>query len=195
MTPHPERDALSRRLAERIEELTGSFAGEVFRFLNPKRAMTAELFAGKGSLWANGRWLLKGSTLCTYTSLTPETALAEALAAARYYRLPLSQATPCVMVSADVKLSRVVDLRNGQIRQRLRIAEHTILETNWRRENQKGREAITQAWGEAFQSQGIEGIIAPSAAQPEGTNLIVFPFNLLAGSRMQVVNEVTWPQP
>jgi len=180
-------------LAERIDELTGSFTGEVFRFHNPKRATTAELFAGKGSLWSNGRWLLKGSTPCTYTSLSPETALAESLAAQRYYRLPLSQATPRVMVSAEVKLSRVVDLREGLIRQRLRIAEHTILETDWRRENQHGHEAITQAWGEAFQSQGIEGIVAPSAAQPGGTNLIVFPSNLLTGSQMKVVNEVIWP--
>jgi RES domain-containing protein len=57
----------------------------VYRFIAPKYSDVDEMFAGKGPLHADGRWLAKGHCLATYTSLLPETALAEALASTRYY--------------------------------------------------------------------------------------------------------------
>ena len=113
MKPHADRDILKQRLSRRLKELVSPFSDSVFRFVDPRYSKTAELFAGKGSTYANGRWLAKGSHLATYTSLEPETSLVESLAANRYYGFPDENSAPIVLVTASAKLSRVVDLRDG----------------------------------------------------------------------------------
>jgi RES domain-containing protein len=97
-------------------------------------------------LYAGGRWNLRGLRVA-YTATEPETALAEALAHARYYNLPLSTALPRVLVSLVLNAESVLDLRNGQLRRGLHIDLDEIIETDWRRENRRSREAVTQAWG------------------------------------------------
>jgi hypothetical protein len=113
MDSHPDFVALARRLALRESDLKAGLTGEVFRFVNPAYSKVADLFAGKGALFAHGRWLSQGVGLATYTSLEPETSLAESLAAARYFGFPLSSATPLVLVTATVRVSKVIDLRDG----------------------------------------------------------------------------------
>ncbi len=194
MTAHSERSALFKRLAIKLDELAGPFAGTVYRFVAPKYSSVDGMFAGKGSWHASGRWLVKGPFLATYTSLLPETALAEALASSRYFSFPDEKAAPLVFVTASVKLRQVIDLREGKKRQRLRISESAILDTDWRKENRNGNEAITQACGWALQESGVEGFIVPSAAHAGGSNLIVFPANLKRTSRLKVLTEIEWPR-
>ena len=159
MNAHSERSALAKRLAGKLGELANPFTGDVFRFIAPKYSAVSEMFAGKGPLYADGRWLVKGQSLATYTALQPETALAEALASTRYYGFPEANSAPLVFVTAEAKLKQVIDLRDGKNRQRLRTSKSVILNTDWRRENQKGNEAITQAWGWALHESGVEGFI------------------------------------
>lgn len=78
MNAHSERHALRKRLAGKLDELAEPFSGTVFRFIAPKYSSVDDMFAGKGPLFADGRWLAKGHSLATYTALLPETALAEA---------------------------------------------------------------------------------------------------------------------
>ncbi len=146
MITHPERSGLGKRLAGKLDELTAPFKGCVFRFVAPKYSAVSEMFAGKGPLYADGRWLARGKNLAIYTALLPETALAEALASNRYYGFPDAHSAPLVFVTAEAKLKQVIDLRDGKIRQRLRTSEAAILQTDWRKENNTGNEAITQAW-------------------------------------------------
>ncbi|MCW1884885.1 RES family NAD+ phosphorylase [Luteolibacter flavescens] len=193
MILHPLSASLVRRIAAVWEDACTAFTGECFRFVKPTYSRTADLFAGKGALHANGRWLLQGVAPATYTSLEPETALAESLAAARYFGFPLSSATPAVLVTARMKLARVIDLRDGSIRRRLRVSEKSVLECDWRSFNREGDEAITQAVGRAALLAGFEGMLVPSAARAGGGNLIVFPGNLASGSTVRVVKEVEWP--
>lgn len=194
MTPHADRTSLAARLNDRIRELTTNFVGSVFRFVRPTDSSVKNMFAGKGALHAHGRWLIQGSKLAVYTSLMPETALAEALAANRYYGFPDSKSAPLVFVTAKVKLKQIIDLRDGWVRQRLRLGMETIIATDWRAENRSGGEAITQAWGWAMHEAGIEGFIGPSAAIREGENLIIFPENLGRSSLLKVTKEVDWPR-
>ena len=194
MTPHPNRVDFLRRLSERVDNLVSGFKGSVFRFVTPKYASVGDMFAGNGSLHASGRWLTKSQKLAAYTSLLPETALAEALAANRYYGFPDENAAPLVFVTASAKLQRVIDLREGRVRQRLKIAERAILDSDWRRDNREGSEALTQAWGWAFHEAGAEGLLCPSAAGNGEDNLIVFPENLLKSSHLKVLSEVQWPR-
>lgn len=194
MTSHPERSALGKRLAGKLDELAETFAGTVFRFIAPKYSAVDEMFAGEGPRHADGRWLAKGLIPATYTSLLPETALAEALASTRYYGFPDAKSAPLVFVTAEAKLKQVIDLRDGKNRQRLRIPESAILDTDWRKENRNGKEAITQAWGWAFHESGVEGFIVPSSANRGGSNLIVFPGNLKRSAHLRVLGEIDWPR-
>jgi hypothetical protein len=70
-----------------------------------------------------------------------------------------------------------------------------VLDCDWRSENRCGAEAITQAIGRAARACRLEGLIVPSAARACGTNLIVFPYRLMAGDSLKVTKEVEWPAP
>ena len=140
---------------------------------------------------ANGRWNLRGCCRLSYTSLAPETALSESLAPARYFNLPESSALPRVLVSLTVSLTKVLFLTDGPVRQRLRLGMETICHHDWRKENRRRVEALTQAWGGAFADAGYEAVLVPSAAA-RGHNLIVFPRNLQKHSVFEVENEVKW---
>jgi hypothetical protein len=194
MNPHSERSGLANRFAGKLSALAVPFKGTVFRFVAPKYTSVSEMFAGKGPLSADGRWLAQGKNLATYTSLLPETVLAEALASNRYYGFPDANSAPLVFVTAEAKLKQVIDLRDGAMRQRLRTSEAAILHTDWRQENTKGNEAVTQAWGWALHESGVEGFVAPSSAIRDGANLIVFPENLKRHSHLKVLSEVVWPR-
>ena len=93
----------------------------------------------------------------------------------------------------DVKLQRVLDLTDGQVRQRCRVSDKRMVSERWWREIFYDREALTQALGRAAASAGFEGIVVPSAAdRPHGVNVIVFTYNLLAGSRVDVITPISW---
>jgi RES domain-containing protein len=186
------------RFLDRVMDLGRAWdtalATPLFRFIDPRYSESDEIVEGRGAAYASGRWHVKGAAPISYTAREPETALAEALANARYYRLPLRTAPPKVLVCLNLKAMRVLDLRDGELRSLLRLSAKTMSGTDWRRENQQGRQAVTQAWGEIFGFAGFEAVIAPSAAVKHGTNVLVFPRNLRPGSRFEVENEVRWPK-
>jgi RES domain-containing protein len=193
ITPHPDASKLPERLKALGKNCDSVFDDELFRFINPSYSKPADIIDGAGALHANGRWNLKGAARLSYTALAPQTALAEALAHVDYYRLPQSKALPRVLVALRLKAHRVLDLRVGTIRTRLRLSDHTMKDLDWRAENQNGREAVTQAWGLAFSQEGFEAVIVPSAADSDGFNVLVFPENLTPGSCFDVAEEVKWP--
>jgi RES domain-containing protein len=119
--------------------------------------------------------------------------MAESLAHVRYYSLPESKALPRTLVALNVKVRKALDLRAGNLRSALRLAEGTIRHFDWRALNQKGEEALTQAWGQTFAAAGYEVVIVPSAADPKGTNVLVFPGNLTDGSVFSLDKDVEWP--
>ena len=129
----------------------------------------------------------------SYTALDPHTALSEALAHVNYYRLPMAKALPRVLVALRLKAKRVTDLRDGNIRKALRLSEETITNLDWRAENQNGSEAVTQAWGRVFAEAGFEAVVVPSAANPGGANVLIFPENLQLSSSFDVDSEIQWP--
>ena len=159
---------------------------DLFRFIDPQFSKAEDIVSGTGALHAAGRWHLAGSTLLSYTSFAPDTALAEAMAHVNYYRLPLAKALPRVLVALRFKARRVLDLSDGKVRQALKLSEATILKMDWRATNQYGAEALTQAWGRAFAEAGFEAVIVPSAADTHGANVLIFPENLQPGSRIEV---------
>lgn len=76
-----------------------------------------------------------------------------------------------------MSLLRVHDLTAAQVRKCLGVRA-ALLGEDWRAANDKGEEALTQAIGWLARAGGWEGLLVPSLAHRQGTNLIVFPGNL-----------------
>ena len=182
----PTFDQLRTRLT-RLRSAGTAFDGVVYRSSTPKYATEADMLTGEGSRRSGGRWNPKGIAL-VYTSLTPETAMAETLAHNRYNALPVEDAMPRVFVAVAVRLKTVLDLRDGSIRRRLQVSASQLLAVDWRTEAYLGREPITQRLGRAAHATGWEGLIVPSAADPDSHNLLIFPDHLSADSETTLLN-------
>jgi RES domain-containing protein len=177
MNPHPESDHLRDALGRCSSRLIG-WQGELFRSAAPKYANKDDIITGAGSKAAGARWSPPGGFHAVYASLDVETAVAEALQHFRYYGLPVSKAMPRVIVALEANLERVLDLGDGNVRRVLVVSMKRMLSEPWREEQQKGREALTQAIGRLACDLDIQAILVPSAARKAGSNLIVFPANL-----------------
>lgn len=164
-----------------------SFAGVGYRSSTPKYANETDLLTGEGSKRNGGRWNPAGISM-VYLSLTPETAMAETFAHHRYYGIPVEDAMPRTFVAVDVNLQSVLDLRDGKLRQRLRVSEERILAVDWRKELRAGSQPLTQRIGLVAREICLEGLIVPSAVDADGHNLLVFPDKLQAGSDISVRN-------
>ena len=126
----PTLEQLRTRLA-RLAALAVPFEGVVYRSSTPQYATEADLLTGEGSRRFGGRWNPVGIAM-VYASLTPETAMAETLAHNRYYGIPIEDTMPRIFVAIEVKLHTLLDLRDGNVRRRLQVAEDRILTVDWR---------------------------------------------------------------
>ncbi len=185
-TPRPTLDQLKSRLTQ-LRPTAAAFTATAFRSSTPKYANDPDLLSGVGSKLHGGRWNPIG-VAAVYASLTPETAMAEALAHNRYFGIPIEDAMPRTFVAIEVTLQAVLDLRLGSVRQRLKVSRNRLLAVDWRVEVRAGREPITQAIGRVAAEIGIEGMIVPSAADTNGHNLLIFPGNLAPGSHIRILH-------
>jgi RES domain-containing protein len=190
LTPHVDFSKIRTSL-QRLVLHAVPFRQHVYRMINPRYCKNADILNGVGGLRANGRWNIRRPFHCTYTSCSPETALAEVLNASRHKGLPDATALPRVLVCLGIEVQKSLDLTNGSVRQSARLARRRMVDEQWWSENQSGREAWTQAIGRAAAEIGFEAIIAPSHADPKtGTNVIVFPENLGVTSRWAIITPV-----
>lgn len=172
-------------------ELIGSTSGielTTYRSASPKYANERDLITGEGSRQHGGRWNPPG-VAAIYSSLTPETAMAEALAHARYYGFPIQSVMPRTFIALHLQLQRVLDLSKAKVRKKLGISKPRLVKTDWRAEMDLHQVPVTQAIGQAAFEAGIEALIVPSAADPAERNLVVFPDCLLKGSSMTVLGK------
>ena len=103
----------------------------------------------------------------------------EVLANGSHFHLPVEDALPQVLAAARAVLQRVLDLTDAKIRKMLRLSRETLFSEDWQATNADGGEALTQAIGRLVWDAVWEGLIVPSAPDPRGVNLIVFPGNLV----------------
>lgn len=180
------RLSLKERIADLAANATG-FRDEIYRSASPRYATSRQLVTGDGAKRFGGRWNPAG-VAAVYGSLTPQIALEETLAHARYYGLPINTSMPRIFVAIRIELSQVLDLTLGNYRRTLRISEKRMLECDWRAECALGREPITQQIGRLAAVAGLEAILVRSSADDSGFNLVVFPDNLHKTSRIAVVS-------
>ncbi len=95
---------------------------------------------------------------------------------------------PRVIKAIHVRVSRLVDTTDGDIRRSLMVSKQRMLDTDWRNANARGKEALTQAIGRAAAETGLEGLIVASAERPKEINLVLFVANLSGRSRVEVVS-------
>jgi RES domain-containing protein len=169
---------------KQAEPLNGVF----FRVAGPRHTTAAEMISGIGAKKAGGRWNPVGEMRVVYLSREPETALTEALARCRYFNLPVSDNMPKVVVPVIVQLNRVLDLSRADLTGEVPELMAECLAEDWRALNARSTESASQAVGRAAFSAKLQGLLVPSKAAPEGLNLLAFPENLSAKSRLEVQN-------
>ena len=132
------------------------YEGKVYRLEDPSRVETT-FDVHPGNVAANHRYSGPGEG-AVYGATSPETALAEV----NHYGL----ADGRVSVSKDVSLQNVLDLTDPSTRQQLNITSESITSDSY---------STTQQIGSFARTNGYDGILAPSARNPAGSNLIIFP--------------------
>ena len=167
-------------------EAATPWVGVTFRSAAQAYAAATDQLSGEGSKRHGGRWNPVG-VAAVYSSLTPETAMAEALAHVRYYQLPIHRALPRLFVALRFELSQVLDLSSQAALGELGVTPQEI-DCDWRRSSKMASQPMTQALGQAAAAAGVEAIIVPSVADREGKNLVVFRTNLLRSSIAEVID-------
>ncbi len=127
--------------------------------------------------------------------MDPYTALAESLGTQSFYEIPFQKSLPLVMVAVEVKLKSVLDLTLRIVRRRLELSEALLTRFDWRKSQEKGREALTQTLGRLAWEHQWEGLIVPSARIKKRNNLVIFSKRLLPGSSMAILNKDKLPEP
>jgi RES domain-containing protein len=192
LTPHVRFDEL-RKALHRCLALARVWSGIVYRSTSVKYATSADLLSGVGSKRNGGRWNPIGSFETVYTSTMPDTAMDEAFAHHRYFGIPIHKAFPRVFVAISAKLSKVLNLTDGKVRQHLRISLNKMFSEDWRREQDLGKESLSQTIGRAAFENGLEALLVRSAASSNGEGLVIFPTNLITTSRLEILNASDLP--
>jgi RHS repeat-associated protein len=134
---------------------TASFEGPIYRYEVPGRESTTWT-VHKWNISANHRYSMPGRG-AVYGSTSPQTAFAEI----SHYNAQEGR----VLVRKDVKLDRVLDLTNPNVRKQLGVSLEEITADSYAR---------THSLAEWARTQGYRGILAPSARNAGGSNLVSF---------------------
>jgi RES domain-containing protein len=133
----------------------------------------------EGSRRKSGRFHARGQAEAIYIALDPVTALYEVgLLMQSDQQIAPAPRNPRTLFTIHYDLPRTLDLGDTATRNILGLDPETI-KSNWRRATPN---APTQRLGHAAFRAGIQGIIYPSAQYSDGSNLVVFPRNLVLGA-------------
>ena len=132
------------------------YEGTVFRLETPSRVDTT-FDAHAGNISASHRYSRSGEG-AVYGATSTDTAFSEV----EHYGLTAGR----VSVSRNVALQNVLDLTNPMVRQDMNVSLGQITGDSY---------LVTHQLGSLARSNGYDGILAPSARNTNGSNLIIFP--------------------
>ena len=139
-----------------VRRATGvTFKGKLYRYTEPKYKSSA-WDVHDGNIAANHRYTPPGEG-GVYAGTSAETSLAEI----SHYKSPGG----LELVSKDVSITNMLDLNNPAVRDRLGVSLTDITADSY---------SVTHRIGEYARAEGYNGIIAPSARNPGGSNVIIF---------------------
>lgn len=188
LIPHPRSVELLESLGNCPRDV--AVEADVFRFTHLTFANQRDALTGEGSRKVGGRWNPKGSCPTLYFSLTPETALAEAVGRHRDQDFPDAMATPLVLLSCNVNVQPVLDLTSEHVLSVLSLTPDDLRATWWA-EQHEGKQALTQAIGRLAKHLAFQGILAPSA-RVAGLNLMLFR-ERVSDRELTIVNPDAFP--
>lgn len=175
-----------KRLADKVAGLaTLPFTASTYRLVHARYADTA--LASIGSYRFGGRYNPAAAFEVLYLADSPLTALQEVeLLIRRDERLFAVKGSPRILLAVDVTLSRVLDLTADNVQKALNTNVQELT-GSWLAMNAGGHVAPTQRLGQVCHENGqIEALKAPSARDPQASNLAVFPDRLVKTSRLRV---------
>ena len=188
LVPHPDFTRFERAMNRFIaEKRLVAWRGDIYRFAHPKYAQASDFLGGSGAMLQGARWTPPGGPRTLYAATSPLLAARETFGLARKLGFPPRNLLPRVIQAMSVSVSRLVNATDGDIRTSLGVSKARMLETDWRKENARGREALTQAIGRAVAEGGLEGLIVPSVESPHEPNLALFMDNLRPLSKVEVL--------
>ncbi len=169
-------------LADLVAALDGlaasDFTGAAYRHV----AVGRQALSGEGARLTGGRWNPPGSFAVLYLALDIPTAVREFRRLVQKQGLAPEDFLPRDLLTYDVGLQHVIDLRNDQ------HARAVGLDGEWLAHEDPSR---CQQVGEAAHHAGFEGLLAPSAAG-SGDVLAVFLDRTLPDSLLQDVASERW---
>ncbi|MDN5925493.1 MAG: RES domain-containing protein [Hyphomicrobiales bacterium] len=150
--------------------------GIFHRYLTPKWSFLPT--SGAGAAIDGGRFNRPGVE-ALYLSRAPQTALEE-------YRQGASITPPATLAAYKVTLTEVVDLSEGFDPDRW-VSDWKDWGCAWRQIARIDRK-IPPSWklADLVITAGLRGILFPSLRHAGGTNLVIFPANLLDGDTVEV---------
>lgn len=193
MAAHPNSAQIAARLATLLSAAK-SWEGTIYRFVTVPYSNRHDLLSGAGSRLHGGRWNPAGKFNVVYGSLTPATAIVESLGTYSAFGVPPEKARPRVFAAVRLRLQSVLDLRDPQTLAELGLTTAAIAHDDWQALQDQGRESLTQAIGRIAWEAKLEGILVPSARQPGGSNLAIFPSRRLPGSFWRIVGARDLPK-
>lgn len=163
-----------------------------FRSVGTRYANETDLLSGAGAGNHGGRWNPRGFP-AIYASFNPVTAVKEAYHG--FFEAGFSARTirPRVFAGLAIRLELVLDLTDRHVRRALGFTVKDLIMEDWEAIQEAGQEAWTQAIGRGAAHAGFEGLLVPSARDPHGRNVVIFPRNLRAGSNVEPVAKADLP--
>ena len=184
---HPQFETLQRRLQE-APELLQPWSGAAYRVTTLDYPSPKSILLGQGSYLHGGRWNARESFRAVYGSTEDTVAVAESRATADYAHVPWPFRTPRLLVAIELSLQSVLDLARAEVRRKLDLRPEQLRAEDWRQLQEQGEESLTQAIGRAVFTQGGEGMLVPSARVNGGINVVYFPENQRAMSKVTVLD-------
>lgn len=187
----PEVQELFDLIAETLPQAV-RLDGAAFRSAGVKYANEGDLISGNGASYNGGRWNPPGIR-AIYGSLDPVTAVKESYQEFIKYGFKDQKIRPRVMTGVRLKVKCLRDLTDPKIRRKLGFRLDELTQEDWQAIQNDGEESWTQAIGRGAYCAGFEGLLAPSARDRRGKNVVIFPENLAATSTAELMAKSELP--
>lgn len=160
-----------------MSKASTKFGGRVFRIYSRGKAP----FDIEGSIEYGGRWNREKRYGALYTSLDKETLKAEFVKAVEARGCGVKDLFSRRKSTIEVRLKKVLDLTVSENRKRFKIK---LLDIESDKKESKEKCLLV---ADMARELGYEAILSPSAANPKGKNLNIYPDKLLKDSHVKTV--------
>lgn len=172
---HPKFPQLLGAIQQGLESgIIGGWKGNICRYAPEAWGSRQDILSGQGAYRHGGRWNGAGVYHAGYCALEPDTAHVEYFGNLMKGGIDPLDALPMVARRIEVKMDRVLNLRDTLVLGLLGMDQADLLSDPWDTMMANRSESLCQALGRAALMAGVEGIIAPSAAaQSTGGNAFI----------------------